>query len=134
MTDSAPQTKLLLVEDNEMNRDMLTRRLQRRGFQVIPALDGEAALSVARESSPDLILMDIGLPGKNGWDATRSLKHDPRTRQIPIVALTAHALSSDREQALAAGCDAFETKPVEIDRLLRTIESLLSARKGTYGI
>jgi CheY-like chemotaxis protein len=134
MTDSAPQTKLLLVEDNEMNRDMLTRRLQRRGFQVIPALDGETALSVARESSPDLILMDIGLPGKNGWDATRSLKHDPRTRQIPIVALTAHALSSDREQALAAGCDAFETKPVEIDRLLRTIESLLSARKGTYGI
>jgi CheY-like chemotaxis protein len=134
MSDSAPQTKLLLVEDNEMNRDMLTRRLQRRGFQVLPALDGETALSVARESSPDLILMDIGLPGKSGWDATRSLKHDPRTRQIPIVALTAHALSSDREQALAAGCDAFETKPVEIDRLLRTIESLLSARKGTYGI
>ena len=134
MSDPVTQAKLLLVEDNEMNRDMLTRRLERRGFRVLAAVDGETAVSVARESSPDLILMDIGLPGASGWDATRSLKGDPGTRQIPIVALTAHALSSDREQAMAAGCDAFETKPVEFDRLMRTIEKLLSGRKRAYGV
>src|SRR5689334_22154882 len=103
MPDPVIQAKLLLVEDNEMNRDMLTRRLQRRGFRVLAATDGESALSLARESTPDLILMDIGLPGTSGWDATRSLKGDPETRDIPVVALTAHALSSDREQAMAAG-------------------------------
>ena len=134
MTDSGVKTKVLLVEDNELNRDMLTRRLERRGFRVVPALDGEAALNVARESNPDLILMDIGLPGMNGWDATRLLKGDPETRKIPVIALTAHALSSDREEAIAAGCDAFETKPVEIDRLLRTIVKLLSGREGNHGI
>jgi CheY-like chemotaxis protein len=134
MADPVTPAKLLLVEDNEMNRDMLTRRLERRGFRVLAAVDGETALSLARESNPDLILMDIGLPGTTGWDATRSLKGDPDTRQIPVVALTAHALSSDREQALAAGCDAFETKPVEFDRLMRTIEKLLSGRKRAYGI
>jgi CheY-like chemotaxis protein len=134
MTDSGVKTKLLLVEDNELNRDMLTRRLERRGFRVVAALDGEAALNVARESNPDLILMDIGLPGMNGWDATRLLKRDPETRQIPVIALTAHALSSDREEAIAAGCDAFETKPVEIDRLLRTIVRLLSGREGNHAI
>lgn len=134
MPDPVIQAKLLLVEDNEMNRDMLTRRLERRGFRVLAAIDGESALSLARESTPDLILMDIGLPGTSGWDATRSLKADPDMREIPVVALTAHALSSDREQAIAAGCDAFETKPVEFDRLIRTIERLLSDRKTAYGI
>lgn len=134
MTDSGVKTKLLLVEDNELNRDMLTRRLERRGFRVLAALDGEAALNVARESNPDLILMDIGLPGMNGWDATRLLKRDPETRQIPVIALTAHALSSDQDEAIAAGCDAFETKPVEIDRLLRTIVRLLSGREGNHAI
>lgn len=134
MTDSGVKTNLLLVEDNELNRDMLTRRLERRGFRVLAALDGEAALNVARESNPDLILMDIGLPGMNGWDATRLLKRDPETRQIPVIALTAHALSSDQDEAIAAGCDAFETKPVEIDRLLRTIVRLLSGREGNHAI
>ena len=134
MSDAISKTKLLLVEDNELNRDMLTRRLERRGFLVAIGLDGESALQMARQSKPDLILMDVGLPGMNGWDATRSLKRDPETRHIPVVALTAHALTSDREQAVAAGCDAFETKPVEMDRLLRTIESLLAAGKGSNGV
>lgn len=116
---------MLLVEDNELNRDMLTRRLQRRGFQVITALDGEGAIRAAREEKPDLILMDMGLPGVNGWDATRKIKENPETRHIPVVALTAHAMHGDRDQARQAGCDAFETKPVELERLLNTIRSLL---------
>lgn len=122
---SSEVTRLLLVEDNELNRDMLTRRLQRRGFQVITALDGESAIRTANEEKPDLILMDMGLPGINGWDATRRIKENPETRHIPVVALTAHAMHGDREQARKAGCDAFETKPVELDRLLNTIRSLL---------
>lgn len=117
---------MLLVEDNELNRDMLTRRLQRRGFQVITALDGESAIQAASNEKPDLILMDMGLPGINGWDATRQIKENPETRSIPVVALTAHAMHGDRELARQAGCDAFETKPVELDRLLNTIRSLLS--------
>jgi CheY-like chemotaxis protein len=122
---SSEVTRLLLVEDNELNRDMLTRRLQRRGFQVITALDGEGAIRAAREEKPDLILMDMGLPGVNGWDATRKIKENPETRHIPVVALTAHAMHGDRDQARQAGCDAFETKPVELERLLNTIRSLL---------
>lgn len=123
---SSEVTRLLLVEDNELNRDMLTRRLQRRGFQVITALDGESAIQAASNEKPDLILMDMGLPGINGWDATRQIKENPETRSIPVVALTAHAMHGDRELARQAGCDAFETKPVELDRLLNTIRSLLS--------
>jgi CheY-like chemotaxis protein len=121
-------TKVLLVEDNELNRDMLGRRLQRRGFEVLTAVDGESAIEITRQSKPDLILMDMGLPGINGWDATRILKNDVETRAIPIVALTAHALNADREQALSAGCNAFETKPIELDKLLSTIQFLLSQR------
>jgi CheY-like chemotaxis protein len=129
MAESSRPTRLLLVEDNELNRDMLGRRLARRGFQVITALDGQSAFCEAKASRPDLILMDMGLPGMNGWDATRKIKADPETCMIPVVALTAHALNSDREQALTAGCDAFETKPVELERLLTTIQELLLARE-----
>jgi two-component system, cell cycle response regulator DivK len=114
--------RILVVEDNEMNRDMLSRRLQRRGYQVVLAHDGEEALSLARTDRPDLILMDVGLPGINGWDATRTLKKAPETSVIPVIALTAHALSSDRQLAREAGCDDFETKPVDFARLLMKIE------------
>ena len=122
-------TRVLLVEDNELNRDMLSRRLARRGFHVETAIDGESAIRQTSEMKPDLILMDMGLPGLNGWDATRRIKANPETRAIPVIALTAHALKMDREQALAAGCDAFETKPVELNRLLTTIHNLLSSRE-----
>ena len=129
MTNESSQgARILLVEDNELNRDMLSRRLQRRGFQVSTAIEGEGAIEQAKTMKPDLILMDMGLPGLNGWDATRRLKADPETAPIPVVALTAHAMSGDREQALSAGCNAFETKPVELDRLLNTIHRLLSLR------
>ena len=129
MTNESSQgARILLVEDNELNRDMLSRRLERRGFQVTTAIEGEGAIEQAKTMKPDLILMDMGLPGLNGWDATRRLKADPETAPIPVVALTAHAMSGDREQALSAGCNAFETKPVELDRLLNTIHRLLSLR------
>ncbi len=118
-------TKLLLVEDNEMNRDMLSRRLQKKGFDVIIAIDGEDGVAKARTEAPALILMDMSLPGIDGWEATRRLKADPATQGIPVVALTAHALTSDRDSALAAGCDDFDTKPVEMPRLLAKIEALL---------
>jgi CheY-like chemotaxis protein len=120
--------KLLLVEDNEMNRDMLSRRLIRRGYEVILAEDGQEGLEAARSQSPDLILMDMSLPVMDGWEATRRLKDAPATARIPVVALTAHALSDDREKAERAGCDAYETKPVEFPQLLETIERLLHAR------
>jgi two-component system, cell cycle response regulator DivK len=129
MAESSRPTRVLLVEDNELNRDMLSRRLARRGFHVVTAVDGEAAIQQTNEIKPDLILMDMGLPGLNGWDATRRIKANPETNAIPVIALTAHAMNVDREQALAAGCDAFETKPVELDRLLSTIRNLLSARE-----
>lgn len=129
MAEFTRPTRVLLVEDNELNRDMLSRRLTRRGFHVVTAIDGEGAIQLTDESKPDLILMDMGLPGMNGWDATRKIKANPETRAIPVIALTAHAMSADREQALAAGCDAFETKPVELDRLLATIQDLLSGRE-----
>ena len=118
--------KLLLVEDNEMNRDMLSRRLTKKGHEVVIAVDGVEGVAMARAERPDLILMDMSLPVMHGWDATRALKQDPDTQAIPVVALTAHAMSGDREKALEAGCDEFETKPVELPRLLEKIERLLN--------
>ncbi|WP_010582837.1 response regulator [Schlesneria paludicola] len=118
-------SRILIVEDNEMNRDMLSRRLQRRGFEVLFAYDGEAGVVTARSQLPDLILMDMSLPILDGWDATRHLKSDRATRQIPVIALTAHAFDGQRDKALAAGCDDYETKPVDLDRLLTKMNALL---------
>jgi CheY-like chemotaxis protein len=117
---------ILLVEDQEMNRDMLSRRLIKRGYEVSIAVDGAEGLEKARADAPDLILMDMSLPVIDGWEATRQLKADEATRGIPVVALTAHAMSTDREKAMEAGCDAYETKPVELKRLLQTMEKLLA--------
>ena len=119
--------KILIIEDNEMNRDMLSRRLARRGYEVVVAVDGVEGLSLARAEHPALILMDLSLPVIDGWEVTRRLKADPETAAIPIVALTAHAMTSDRDKALAAGCDDYETKPVELPRLLAVMEKLLGA-------
>jgi len=118
--------KLLLVEDNEMNRDMLSRRLKKRGHDVVIAVDGQEGLDLVKSDRPDLILMDMSLPVIDGWEATRRIKADPETSDIPVVALTAHAMAADREKALEAGCDAYETKPVELPSLLDTIEKLLN--------
>jgi two-component system, cell cycle response regulator DivK len=118
--------KILIVEDNELNRDMLTRRLERRGYEILAAVDGEQGLDMARQTLPHLILMDMSLPVMDGWEASRRLKSGPETSAIPIVALTAHAMSGDRERALAAGCDDYDTKPVEFPRLLLKIETLLN--------
>jgi CheY-like chemotaxis protein len=118
--------KILLVEDNEMNRDMLSRRLRRKGYVVVMALDGQSALEMSQTEAPNLILMDVGLPELDGWEATRRLKADPATRHIPVIALTAHAMSSDREKGFEAGCDDYETKPIELPRLLAKIEGLLN--------
>lgn len=126
--DTEAMTTILLVEDNEMNRDMLSRRLMRRGFQVTLATDGMQGIALARSEQPDLILMDISLPVVDGWEATRTLKADPHTQAIPVIALTAHALAGDREKSLAAGCDEYETKPVDFARLLVKIERLLNDR------
>jgi len=117
--------KILLVEDNEMNRDMLSRRLTKQGFEMVLALDGEQAVDLARSEAPDLILMDISLPGLDGWEATRLLKAGPETRSIPIIALTAHAMAGDREKSLAAGCNDYDTKPIDFRRLLEKISSFL---------
>ncbi|PYS92695.1 MAG: two-component system response regulator [Acidobacteria bacterium] len=117
--------KLLLVEDNEMNRDMLSRRLARKGYDVLLAVDGSEGLQKARSDAPDLILMDMSLPVLDGWEATRQLKADDATKAIPIIALTAHAMSGDRERALSVGCDDYDTKPIELPRLLEKIEALL---------
>jgi two-component system cell cycle response regulator DivK len=119
--------KILLVEDNDMNRDMLSRRLQRRGHDVVCAVDGAEGLELARTELPGLILMDMSLPILDGWEASRQLKADPATSSIPIIALTAHAMSNDRERALEAGCDDYDTKPVELPRLLGKIDALLGA-------
>ena len=119
--------RILLVEDNEMNRDMLSRRLVRRGYDVLIAVDGEQGVAMAERETPDLILLDMSLPVVDGWEAARRLKVTPETRAIPIIALTAHAMSGDREKALAAGCDDFETKPVELPRLLEKIQALIAA-------
>ena len=123
--------KILLVEDNEMNRDMLSRRLQRRGYEVVTAVDGESSLALTKSETPALVLMDMSLPGIDGWEVTRQLKADPATRAIPIIALTAHAMAGDREQALAAGCDDFDIKPIDLDRLLGKIEALLEGTAKT---
>ncbi len=122
--------KILLVEDNEMNRDMLSRRLQRRGYQVVLAVDGQSGVEMAQTQAPDLVLMDMSLQVLDGWEATRRLKGAEPTRHIPIIALTAHAMSGDRDKALEAGCDDYDTKPVELPRLLEKIEALLGRSGG----
>ncbi|MDQ0345680.1 response regulator [Ancylobacter vacuolatus] len=118
-------TKILLVEDNEMNRDMLSRRLARNGFEVVIAVNGQEGVDLALSEKPALILMDMSLPVLDGWEATRQVKANPETAAIPVIALTAHAMASDREQAMAAGCDDFDTKPVELPRLLEKIKARL---------
>lgn len=121
-------TKILLVEDNETNRNMLSRRLLKRGYEVVIALDGESGLALADSEGPDLVLMDMSLPILDGWEATRRLKAATATQHIPVIALTAHAMSSDRDKALEAGCDDYDTKPIELARLLEKIEAILAAR------
>ena len=122
--------RILLVEDNEMNRDMLSRRLERRGYQVLLAVDGAEGVRVAGAEAPDLVLMDMSLPVVDGWEATRQLKASAATRHIPVIALTAHAMAGDRDKALEAGCDDYDTKPVELPRLLAKIETLLAGTTG----
>ena len=117
--------KILLVEDNEMSRDMLSRRLTRQGYDVLIAYDGARGVELAQSEHPDLVLMDMSLPVLDGWEATQRLKADPATRAIPVIALTAHATAADREKALAAGCDDYDTKPVELSRLLEKMQRLL---------
>ena len=117
--------KILLVEDNEMNRDMLSRRLAKRGYAVVMAVDGAEGVTMVRSESPDLVLMDMGLPVMDGWTATRHIKADPATAQIPVLALTAEAMEGDREKCLSAGCDEYDTKPVDLERLIGKIEALL---------
>ncbi len=119
--------RLLLVEDNEMNRDMLSRRLMRKGFEVLLAVDGQEGIAIAVAERPDLILMDMSLPELDGWAATRSLKTNPDTHRIPVIALTAHAMMGDRERCLDAGCDDYDTKPIDFPRLLNKIQALLPA-------
>jgi two-component system, cell cycle response regulator DivK len=123
-------TKVLVVEDNEMNRDMLSRRLTRRGFQVIFAVDGQQGVDLARSERPDIILMDMSLPVMDGWEATRRVKSDDTTRGVPVIGLTAHAMAGDREKAIDAGCDDYDTKPVELERLIGKMERLLGAGKA----
>jgi len=126
-----PVTTILLVEDNEMNRDMLSRRLERAGYRVIVAVDGPRGIAAARAEAPDLVLMDMSLPEIDGWEATRHLKQDPATRDIPVIALTAHAMVSDRDRALEAGCDDYDTKPVDFARLLRKMTSILARERAS---
>lgn len=123
-------TRILLVEDNEMNRDMLSRRLQRRGFDVVIAVDGQEGVDMARSESPELILLDMSLPVLDGWEVAKVLKNDLTTSTIPIIALTAHAMADDREKALSAGCDDYDTKPVELPRLLGKMDGLLGRATG----
>ena len=118
-------TTILLVEDNEMNREMLSRRLERRGYKVLIAMDGDTSISMAQANAPDLILMDMSLPVVDGWEATRRMKADRALQHIPVIALTAHAMANDRDKALDAGCDDYDTKPIDLSRLLGKIESLL---------
>ena len=122
--------KILLVEDNEMNRDMLSRRLARQGFEIAFALDGKQGVEKALSEMPDLILMDMSLPVMNGWEATEKVKSNPATNGIPVIALTAHAMAEDREKCIAAGCNDFDTKPVDLPRLLEKIKVLLAAKTG----
>jgi len=118
-------SKILLVEDNEMNRDMLTRRLERKGYEVVIAVDGQAGVEMASSAEPDIILMDLSLPVMDGWEATRRIKADAATQGIPVIALTAHAMAGDEQKAREAGCDDYDTKPVELSRLLGKINNLL---------
>ena len=122
--------KILIVEDDELNRDSLRRLLRRRGFEIVLAVDGTEGVSAAGTEAPDLILMDMSLPGIDGWEATRRLKDAPATRAIPIIALTAHAMAIDRDRALAAGCDDYDTKPIDLERLLPKIQALLPESAG----
>jgi CheY-like chemotaxis protein len=119
-------TTILIVEDNEMNRDMLSRRLEKKGFQIILAVDGQGGIDAAAARRPDLILMDLSLPAVDGWQATQRLKADVALRQIPVIALSAHAMAADREKALRAGCDDFDTKPIDMPRLMAKIDALLT--------
>jgi two-component system cell cycle response regulator DivK len=130
LSEGGEMAKVLLIEDNEMNRDMLSRRLIRRGFQVVFAMDGQQGIDLARSERPDIILMDLGLPVIDGWEATRRVKADDATRGVPVIGLTAHAMTGDREKAIEAGCDDYDTKPVEFDRLLAKIERLLGTAKA----
>ena len=123
--------KILLVEDNEMNRDMLSRRLARRGFEVVVAVDGREGVAAAQRESPDLVLMDMSLPVTDGWEATRLIRASATTAHIPVIALTAHAMAGDRDKAIEAGCDDYDTKPVELERLLEKIARLLDGRART---
>jgi two-component system cell cycle response regulator DivK len=125
--------KILLVEDNEMNRDMLSRRLQRRGYEVVIAVDGERGVTMAQAELPDLILMDMSLPVIDGWEATRALKAAEETKNIPVIALTAHAMSTDRDKAIEAGCDDYDTKPIELPRLLSKMETLIARSEKLRG-
>jgi CheY-like chemotaxis protein len=120
-------SKILLVEDNEMNRDMLTRRLERKGFEIVIAIDGQAGVNMASSSNPDIILMDLSLPVMDGWEATRRIKANPATQSIPVIALTAHAMAGDEQKAREAGCDDYDTKPIDLKRLLGKIDNLLVA-------
>lgn len=121
--------KLLLVEDNEINRDMLSRRLVRRGYEVAIAIDGAQGVEMARTETPDLVLMDLSLPVIDGWEATRLIKASRKTGHLPVIGLTAHAMAGDREKALEAGCDDYDTKPIELERLLKKVEALLQAKR-----
>ena len=121
-------SKILLVEDKEMNRDMLTRRLERKGYEVVIAVDGQAGIDMASSGNPDIILMDLSLPVIDGWEATRRIKADPATQSIPVIALTAHAMAGDEQKALEAGCDDYDTKPIDLKRLLEKIDNLLGAQ------
>ncbi|HEY0015416.1 MAG TPA: response regulator [Longimicrobium sp.] len=123
-------TKILLVEDNEMNRDMLSRRLERKGYRVVLAVDGQQGVEMTLSEAPDVVLMDMSLPVLDGWEATRRLKAADATRHVPVIALTAHAMSSDRAKALEAGCDDYDTKPIDLPRLLGKIEALLAGAGG----
>ncbi|WP_020471312.1 response regulator [Zavarzinella formosa] len=125
--------KILIVEDNEENRDALSRRLQRRGFQVVMAFDGKLGIEAAKTEMPDLILMDMNMPEIDGWQATKQLKTDPETAHIPVIALTAHAMGGDRERAIEAGCVDYHPKPVELPKLLTQIETILTLKQGTGG-
>lgn len=123
-------TKILLVEDNEMNRDMLSRRLSRKGYEIVMAVDGSQAVEMAEAEKPDVILMDMSLPVIDGWEATRRIKAQPALQAIPVIALTAHAMAGDREKAIEAGCDEYDTKPIELPRLLEKIEGQLKRARA----
>lgn len=126
-------TRVLIVEDNEMNRDMLSRRLERKGYQVVMAVDGGEGVEKASSEKPDIILMDMSLPVLDGWEATRRVKANPETATIPVIALTAHAMAGDRDKTIEAGCDDYDTKPIDLPRLLSKIEAQLEKARGSGG-